>query len=396
MGIIFQSDTFAQNPAAPATHVLLVGCGEYPGLKAQNAQQQPMDPPRLSVEAMAEWFLSGPDAMPGEAGVPERAFYNPQAPLGTVAMLVSPSQDYILPSGAVATCTRPTRANLEQAFRDWLVRLGDNPKSRGIFYFCGHGLSDGETQYMLADDVLEDRFEPWKPAVHVKGTCDSASRNTAATLAFWIDACAEFSQDILNRLRAPGPLLDGARTGQPKTVDWSIMPAAAMNRQAFAPESGVARFTEALLRALRGFCGTQYEMDTYFSVAATDLYGAVSDFLALKQRDMAPHEKQLLGGLLSGCASTTALHVLEHSPMVHVEVDIDPIGFRPVTSAFMQSASQARELKALGNGPASFQKAKGEWTYGALASQAQFPEQAQSRLLTRAVLSWQFRVTQQA
>ncbi|TQH38132.1 caspase family protein, partial [Pseudomonas aeruginosa] len=43
----------ASDPKVTATHVLLVGCGEYPGLAAAKGGLQPLIPPRLSVEAMA-------------------------------------------------------------------------------------------------------------------------------------------------------------------------------------------------------------------------------------------------------------------------------------------------------------------------------------------------------
>lgn len=392
MGIIFKSQAFKDAPNVTATHVLLVGCGEYPGLAAEHIGLRPLDPPRLSVEAMADWFLSGVDAMPaGQAQPADKAFHNPLAPLGSLAMLASPTGGYTLPSGEVAACTRPTLDNLKIAVHQWLKRLGDNPGSRGIFYFCGHGLSDGIVQHLVADDVMEREHDRWGPVFHVSSTCQAAIRATAATLAFWIDACMEFNEQLLNNISAPQSLVDGFRSGRPKTRDWSMIRATTMNRLAYAPEHGVARFTMALLRALQGHCGTQYGMDRHFSVGASDLHSAAADFLALAQQDLEG-EKQALGALEGDGAGKTALHVLPSSPLVHVEMDVDPPGYRPVATAFMENLANPREQKMLDGGPARFLKAQGEWTYGTLFAQDRFPSQTECRLLKTAVLCWQFKV----
>ncbi|WP_324009788.1 caspase family protein [Aeromonas dhakensis] len=392
MGIVFESQAFKDDPKVTATHVLLVGCGEYPSLAAGNHGLQPLNSPRLSVEAMANWFLSGIDAMPpGQAEPPEKAFYNPQAPLGSLAILVSPTGYYTRPSGEVVACSRPTLANLKIAAHEWLTRLGDNPKSRGIFYFCGHGLSDGTVQHLVADDVMEHAYDLWGPLFHVSNTCQAAIRATAATLSFWIDACMEFNEQLLNNINAPQSLIGGARSGPPKTRDWSLIGATTMNRLAYAPQHGVARFTEALLRALQGHCGTQCGMDQDFSVGAADLYRATADFLELAQQNVVG-EVQTLGGLQGDGSGSTALHVLPNSPRVHVEMDVDPPGYRALATAYMENLANPRELRALDDGPAQFLKEQGEWTYGAQFTQNRFPDQMQRRLLKTAVLRWRFKV----
>lgn len=82
MGLVFESDAVRQNPTITATHVLLVGCGEYPSLAAAGyGGLKSLRSPRLSAGAMADWFLSGADAMPaGQQLPPDLAFHNPDAP----------------------------------------------------------------------------------------------------------------------------------------------------------------------------------------------------------------------------------------------------------------------------------------------------------------------------
>ncbi len=393
MELAFESKAWQTDPSAPGTHVLLAGCGAYPGLVAAHSNLKPLTPARRSVVRLADWFLSGADALPPDKALPaDQAFHNPQAPLATVALLASPQDSYTLPSGATVACTRPTLANLNEAFGHWLERLGDQPGNRGIFYFCGHGLSNGEAQYLVADDALEKKLEPWKPLFHVSNTCQVAIRLTSATLSFWIDACMEFNDEVLNRLGNPQPLLDGPRSGRPMTRDWSLLRATTMNRLAFAPQTGVARFTEALLWALQGHCGTQYDMDAHFSVGADDLHDAMADYLSWSQQALPAEARQVMGANQGEGPGTTALQVLPQAPLVQVWLDVDPAGYRPVAQAFMERATQPREVVALANGPAQFLKAQGEWLFGAQALQDQFPEQTQHRLLKRAILNWKFRV----
>lgn len=383
MSVIFESAGYQADPRKAATHVLLIGCGEYPGLAASGHPLQPLKPPRHSVIAMADWFLSGTDAMPPEHALsPEKAFHNPSAPLGTLAMLVSPMDDYTTPSGIVATCTRPTRDNIQRAYHEWVGRLETNPESRGIFYFCGHGLSDGINQSLVADDIFETAHNRWGGLFHVSNTCQATIRATKATLAFWVDACAEFSEDVLNTINPTQGLLDGPRSGIPLTRDWSVLRATTTNRRAFAPEDGVARFTDALLRALKGHCGTQRTLASEFSIAASELRTATADFLAYSQRNING-ERQELGSADGDGAGETPLHVLTSRPVVLVEMDVEPRGCRAIACAFMEDAANGREQKPLAAGPAGFLKEQGEWSLGASPLDGQFEERVFARQLLK-------------
>ncbi len=383
MSVIFESVAHRANPRQSATHVFLVGCGEYPGSADSAHNLRPLAPPRHSVIAMADWFLSGIDAMPpGHAFPPDKAFHNPAAPLGTLALLVSPMGDYTTPSGVVAECTRPTRANIQREYYEWVRRLGDNPGSRGIFYYCGHGLSDGIYQSLVADDIFENPINEWDSLFHVSNTCQATIRATRATLAFWVDACAEFSEDLLNRIDPAQGLLNASRSGVPLTRDWSVLRATTTNRRAFAPENGVARFTDALLCALKGHCGTQRTLNPEFSVAASELRTATADFLAYSQRNIQG-ERQELGSADGDGAEQTPLHVLTSRPVVLVEMDVQPDARRAIACAFMENAANGREQKPLATGPASFLKEQGEWSFGASPLNGQFEERMFSRQLLK-------------
>ncbi len=393
MALVFESTAFQQNPATAATHVLLVGCGDYPHLAAAGfGGLQPLTSPRQSAHAMGDWFLSGVDAMPAGQGLSsDRAFHNSEAPLGSLAMLTSPQGPYQLPSGAVAHTTRPTLANVKAAYQEWLARLATNPGNRGIFHFCGHGVSNGISQYLVTDDFGEDPADPWVGVFHVSNTCQATIRRTAASLFFLIDACMELSEELINQIDEPKALIGGARTGPPRTTEWAVLRATTANRLAYAPQNGVARFTDAVLRSLRGHCGSQLAVGQGYGVHVTNLRDAVADFLALSQAGAI--QRQKLGNTEGEGDWNVPLHIQMQRPSVLVEMDIDPEGYRPVARAFMEDAAQQRDVQLLATGPVRFVKEQGEWSYGTNALNNEFNEQLFARrFLTRAVHTCRFRV----
>lgn len=391
MGLIFESAAIQQDPARPATHVLLVGCETYPSMAAAGfGDGTPLGSPRRSVEAMANWFLGGVDGMGTAHGKPtDQAFSNPDAPLGSLEMLTSPAVGYTSPANVETAVTRSSLPNVRAAYKRWLARLAANPLSRGIFYFCGHGVGDGVDQYLICDDFGEDPDDIWQAAFHVSNTCQVSIRKTAANLLYLIDACMEFSPQVLLQIAQPQPLVNGARNGNPLCTDWAVLRATTTNRLAYADPQGTARFTSALLQALQGHCGQQRPgPGGFFDVTVSQLRAATGQFLARLQQ---PGETsfQKLGSPQGEGTWDLPLHVLNRRPSVLVALDVNPRGFRPVAQAFMERNGSARNSKALtAAGPAEFIVPQGEWTYGVGGG---VPEQSDvERLLAQAVYSHSF------
>ena len=392
MSLVFESDALKLNSTAPATHVLLVACGEYPDLaKAGYGGLAPLTSPRQSVDAMANWFLSGVDGMFPSVGLPaEQAFHNPEAPLGSIEMLASPAHDYVTPLGQSKPVTRSVLINVREAYKRWLKRLGENPNSRGVFYFCGHGVGFGVDQVLIADDFGTDSEAPWTATFHVSKTCEASIRKTKATLLFLIDACMEFSPDLVFQINAPQALVDGKKSGEPLCTEWQVLRATTTNRQAYAQPNDTARFTAALLQALRGYCGQQRAGQMYFDVTAAQLREATSAFLSKMQKPGDAKWQKL--GLSQGDGTwNVGIHVLTKRPSVLVELDINPVGFRPVAQVFMERNGTPRDLKTLNGGPAQFVVPRGDWTYGACAVGNLFPEKlCTDQQLSQAVVTYRF------
>ncbi|MFB9982628.1 caspase family protein [Mesorhizobium kowhaii] len=396
MSLVFESQAIKGDPTAAATHVLLIGCGEYPSIaKAGYGSLKPLSSPRLSVDAIANWFLTGVDALPaGQAKDSSEAFFNSEAPLGSLAMLTSPNNAFATPFGSSITPTRPTIANIRAAYLAWLERVALNPGSRGVFYYCGHGVSDGLTQYLVADDLGEDLNNTWDAVFHLTNTLQASIRKARASLFYFIDACMELSEEMINQIDSPRALLGGKRTGTPTTNEWAILRATTANRVAYAPEGGVAKFTAALLAALKGHCGLQHPSGNGYGVGIASLREAISAFLEFEQPD-AGDDRQKVGATEGDGTWTVPMHIQAKRPSILLELDVVPLGFRPVAQAFMEDTAQARDIKPLAVGPAQFVREQGEWTYGANSTDStSFPEQVLSKqFLTQAAFRRRFTVS---
>lgn len=365
MSLIFESDAIKADAAAAATHVLLVGCGEYPSLAAAGYGSLPsLTSPKVSVEAVAKWFLTGVDTMPaGQGKDSSEAFCNADAPLGSLVMLASPTGSYETPFGMTVETKRPSIANVKTAYVTWVKRLKLNPESRGVFYFCGHGISDGETQYLVADDFGEDEADIWNAVFHLSMTVQGTLRQAKASLFYFIDACMELSEEIINQMENPRGLINTPRRGALTTTDWAIVRATTANRLAYASDGGIAHFTQALLSALRGHCGVEHPSGIGYAVDVTRLRAAISEFLEFAQPD-GKADRQKIGKTEGDGNWTVPLHVLSKRPSVMLELDVSPQGFRPMAQAFMEDMALVRDTKPLAAGPVRFVREHGEWTYG--------------------------------
>lgn len=382
---LFLSQAVKDKPDSTATHVLLVGCGEYPAMaKTAYSNVKPLNSPRTSVQAMVNWYLSGAHAMPaGQEKPPHEAFSNPDAPLGSLTALVSPSIKIETPPGGSFACARPTLANIRKAYKQWYERLGANPDSVGVFYFCGHGVSDGVEQFLIADDFGE-KGKTWSNAFHVSNTRAATIRVTKARIVYVLDACREFNDGVQDQLNIPQGLTDGSRKGTITSAGSATLRSTSANRLAYTPDEGVTYFTQALLQALRGQCGEERDnAPGVFDVRPSELQVATAvllNHLLLLQPNLQQHV-----AFESDGTHLIAMNVLDRIPDVLVEMDIDPAVLRQISQAYLENAVTPRQLKALCDGPASFRVPRGEWQYGAEFNQAGYQVTPKHRFMSKVI-----------
>ncbi|MHC8309235.1 caspase family protein [Pseudomonas sp. GT1P32] len=382
---LFLSQAVKDKPDSTATHVLLVGCGEYPAMgQTAYSYVKPLNSPHTSVQEMVNWYLSGAHAMPaGQGKSPHEAFSNPDAPLGSLTALVSPSINIQTPPGGSVTCPRPTLANIRIAYKQWYERLGANPESVGVFYFCGHGVSDGVTQFLIADDFGENDVT-WSNAFHVSNTHQATIRATSARLVYVLDACREFNDEVQEQLDIPRGLTDGSKKGTITSAGSAILRSTSANRLAYTPDEGVTYFTQALLQALCGHCGEERDnAPGVFDVRPSELQvatAALLNHLLLPLPSLQQHV-----AFESDGTHLIALNVLDRIPDVLVEMDIDPAVLRQISQAYLENSVTPRQLKALSNGPASFRVPRGEWQYGAEINQIGYQVTPKHRYMNKVI-----------
>jgi hypothetical protein len=356
--LVYQSAAFQADPTATATHVLLIGCGAYPHMaKAGYVGVKPLGSPPLSVSRVADWFLGGLAGRPAS-----QAFSNADAPVGSVEMLISPQQTYTVPGEQPQQIDEPTFESLQTAYENWLARLGDNPASRGVLYYCGHGISDGESQYLVADDFGVAPNRKWRYVFNVVKTIEAAQRSTRAVLLYFIDACMEFDQSVVNAISAPMALIDGQADAPLKTKDYAVIRSTTMNRLAYAPQNGLSRFTDAFVTALSGFCGKQRAGTQLFEVTPSALKEAMDVFL---DRSTQPGMEQTISH--TGSGANVPIHVLDEVPKVLAQVAVNPVLYRVASTVFFEGMANDRRTQGFATAAqayAEFQIPRGEWVCG--------------------------------
>jgi hypothetical protein len=388
MTTVFTSAAIEAAPEATATHVLIIGVGAYPDLKRTSYSAiEPLGSPPLSATAIADWFLGAVRDTPG------RGFHNPAAPLGSVEMLVSPVLTYKRPFGSAETILdTPNIENIRVAYNTWLDRLGQNANSRGVFYFCGHGLIDGNDQVVLADDFgCEGNRNLWSRAFNVSKTIQVTIRQAPATLFFFIDACMQFSKKLRFEMGFVPQALDSCGADvSPLTTEWAILRGASTGRQAFGPEDGVSRFTNALLKGLSGFCGKKIVGANQHTITWPDLREAIAAFLEHLSRNSV--YKSTMSGAHDGRADVP-LHVLDRKPDVWLELDVSPNGYRRAARVFVENEHLGRKDSALEEGPGIFVIPKDTYYFGAESVGGAFGTQRISDLLQPPLVKYTFSIS---
>lgn len=362
--MIFRSQSYEFDNSIAATHVLIVACGSYPSINTLTAgSATPLSSPAISAHALADWFMEGRDACPdGPRTSSFTSFYNPSAPLGSLEMLTSPANPYHAPDGTVHTVSLSTFTAVKQAYREWIERLGNNPCSRGIFYFCGHGIGDGSLQTLLTDDVGSGgSLDKFYGSFNLSKTYDATVRATSAPVLLLIDACFEFSRQLVLEISDPASLISTDRSKVPNASSY-LMRAAGTNRLAYAIEGEVSRFTSSLLLALRGHCGRQKAGSVHHEVVPADVYEATSLFLDRTNIDGAPIAEL---GEPQGSGFREVFHVLEQRPNVLIELDVSPPSFRQDAYGFVESHQNGRLQAGMNGKPWQKVVERGTYDYGA-------------------------------
>jgi hypothetical protein len=271
---------FCEPETDQRVHVLIVGVGEYPHLEGGTApaphhvtggMKQLQSPPK-SARALADWFIT--------------RYHHTHAKLATVDLLLSDAESNGYTPPRTPAGTEPVPAQIDYASRQEIVNAAIAWKDRAradandmlVFYFCGHGLSNGFSFGLLARDFGEVTNRPWDGGFSFNRFLARMEKTAAARQVFFVDACRVANAGILDDATQADDLIGSAppfHDGRKQAVYYSSQP----GELSYGRPGECTLFTKALIEALDGGAAD----DSYTEDWKTDtgsLNRAISDLLA--------------------------------------------------------------------------------------------------------------------
>jgi hypothetical protein len=287
--------------------------------------------------------------------------HNPEAPLASVRLLLSPVEGEQLNADVLARMggqTAPaTRAAVKTDFTDFKAACATNTDNRAFVYLVGHGiqLNFRGAIVLLEDFATEAEDDLLFGAMDVMRCHDAMQAGGNADRQVWFsDACRQ-RPEIVKRFEslsgafAPGNLALGEVSASP------VFLSSSSRENAFSDPAGLTIFTEALLWALRGAgaVGKDESCDAWH-VSSTRLTIVLPDKVkALARAGGADQSIDLTGKPLD-----VVVQQFENAPEVDVEVALLPEGLDPAPVA--QLLFEGRDPVAVGAGwPLKFRGSAG-------------------------------------
>lgn len=353
----------------PGMHALILGVGKYPHLIEGDGDlaDKPLGlgqltSPPLSAAHFIDWCLG---RLPGSPG----GYINAAAPPASVEVLVSAPTPLQVNNGqGLVTVQAATLANVQAAFRAWLLRLKQDDNNIGVFYFCGHGIAVPD-QYLLLEDFGADSDQPWDRAFDLTNTIRAVEREVKGTAYFFIDACREISLEVATTLGANPRALKVVVLRSPVLLrSSSLIFATGEGKLAFAPKDTISRFTQALVTALSGYAGIKEPGAATWGVDGEILAPAVRKLL--EEENKAAKVPQVSEQAIAG--KSVPIVQIPVPPRVKVKVDLSPKTMRVVAQFYLRSATGPAITHNGADGAFLTEVPLGFYDLGVLAAAQQF------------------------
>jgi hypothetical protein len=302
----------------PQLHALIIGVGHYPYMDAVKDVLARLPPlvnlhsPPVSAERLANWLIDHQSWLNG-------------VELGTVDLLVSkiPSE----PTGRHRSIRNTAgHAAIVKAFDGWFKRCDAHPDNVALFYFCGHGLQK-ESLILLPQDFLRYKTTPWATPIDFNATYRGMSSCAAKTQYFIIDACRQWSGNLLRDYSFGGTRLGRHIADKVTKRTAPALYGTASGNAAFGDTSGKpSRLTEALIACMEGSAAEK--VNDQWQIKVFNLGPAVQEFVRIANRSYPDDEHQTVDPtIVEGAAGNRTLLLLPDSihPRVLVEFGCEPI-----------------------------------------------------------------------
>lgn len=308
MSLYWPADDGEVITAEPRLHALVIGVGDYHHLGLG------VPHPANLLNGLAPLAITTPAARRVVRWL-EAAYDNPNAQLGSIELLLSPSEQMNRSGGSVSI-EDATMANIKAAFNRWYTRCDSNEGNIAFFYFAGHGIATMSSQFLLPSDFGDPTIpNDWENCIDATGMQTGMRKCKADTQLFFLDACRDVDISALTQNNPQGEHLVNSGLGDNVTVSAAFR-AASEGRKAYGRDGEETYFCKALMMCLDGIAAHKSGQD--WNIDTAKLASALVSVVDI----MAKTENQ---PLTSQC--DTISPVLFHKPQqpkVLVKVDCEP------------------------------------------------------------------------
>jgi hypothetical protein len=351
----------------PATHAIVIGVGDYPHLldgsravsQFNDGMGQLTSPPE-SARGMACWLIE--------------EFHNPDAPLATVALLLSDSTSKEFKNPRTQDRFQLERAEMpavKEAVKNWKRRGDSLAGNLLLFFFCGHGVAQGPDSSLLLSDYGADDDNPLAGAVDFTTLRLGMKRCTAARQLYFVDACRSSSDTLIESLDERGDPIILPLQSELKDTESPVFYSTLAGAKAFGRTGKPSAFTEMLLKGLRG--GGAHDIQDEWRISTTRLKEAIDLYLA---RAVAAGEKKKQVPPADDLTTFDFHFLKDERPLADVFVQCKPedannsavLGCKPMENGI----SQATERTVLSAEPWPLQLLSGSYSFAASFADGSF------------------------
>lgn len=304
-------------------HALVIGTSHYTYLPQHPGESPPADAqetlglgqattPAASALAFARWL--------------EKEYNNPEVPIGSVRLLVSPSQEekdtHPELANPEATVLNSNKANVQAALISWRKDCEKNRDNVAVFYAAGHGVYISKNDSIV---LLEDFGSPSDTilgcAMDVGAIWRGMSnKKVAKTQYYFVDAC-RIRHDVFSHFEsiAAGVKLDVSGGGTPEVAP--IYFSSTPYSYALGKPGEGTLFCQALLDCLKLHGVEGPTSDDRWTVTTTSLIKSLQKRVAALAAVYREEQNTIAGGMIN----EEVFHVLREPPEVPLHVFLDPL-----------------------------------------------------------------------
>ena len=229
--------------SGPRLHALIIGVSSYPHLDGgsgapgrSSMHLSQLTSPQHSAVAVKEWLID------------DYAIHHAGVPLGSVELVVSPLSPAVVGDGSL---TPATMAGVTQAINGWFAKCNSHEENIAFFYFCGHGIAK-DNQFLLTEEFGDpNNLSLWANCINFDGFRVGMSSNRASKQIFFVDACRQLPDKLLNAIAPPGAhLIDASYADRAPTS--ATYYATSTGMAAYGRPNATSFFCDALIRCLKG------------------------------------------------------------------------------------------------------------------------------------------------